>query len=182
MLEFLAIFMSSAFVANQLGTAKVKITFTHEAFIHTWKRRYFLSWEKNIKIPWNMIDSFLFHEDRTFDSFIINLTNNIRYKINRLNILPFTGDFKKFVEEFPELSNKYRNNTNLNIEPVKIKEGPSIYTSKPFKWVIYSLYAGYLILVFTKILNPDTSITWHSLGIIGSGLVFYSIMIANKKG
>jgi hypothetical protein len=55
-LEFLAIFVFSAFVANQLGSAKVKITFTHEAFVHTWTRRYFLSWEKNIKIPWNLVD------------------------------------------------------------------------------------------------------------------------------
>lgn len=108
-LQFLAILVISFYLANKIGMAKVKVVFTNEAIIHIWKRRFLFSWEKNIKIPWDIVDNYVFQEDRTFDSFIINLTNKTRYKINRLNILPIKDDFKKLVKEFPRLSNEYRN-------------------------------------------------------------------------
>jgi hypothetical protein len=67
---------------------KAKVVFTQEGIQHIWERRFILSWEENFIIPWNLVDNYVFQEDRTFDSFIINLTNKTRYKVNRLNVLP----------------------------------------------------------------------------------------------
>lgn len=161
--------------------AKVKLIFTNEAIIHIWERRFFLNWERNIKIPWDIVDNYVFQEDRTFDSFVINLTNKTRYKINRLNVLPIKDDFKKFVKDFPSLSNDYRNGMTSNAQTLKIKEGKSIYASKSFKWIFYFLSAGFLFLTLNKIFSPDSGTTWSALGVIGGGLIFYGLMIKEHK-
>jgi len=180
-IQFLAIFVTSFYLANLIGMAKAKVIFTEDAFVHIWERRFFLSWEKNFKIPWNIVDNYVFQEDRTFDSFIINLENKTRYKIDRLNVLPIKDDFKKLVKDFPKLSNDYRNRQISETETKRIKEGESIFASKSFKWILYFLLAGFLILVLTKILNPNSETTWSSLGVIGSGLLFYGVMIRGQK-
>lgn len=180
-LQFLAILMISFYLANKIGMAKAKVVFTNEAIIHIWKRRFLFSWEKNIKIPWDIVDNYVFQEDKTFDIFIINLTNKTRYKINRLNILPIKDDFKKLVKEFPRLSNEYRNGITTNTDTVKINEGESIYAGKSFKWIFYFLSAAFLALLLTKIFNPNSETTWSSLGVIGSGLLFYDVMIKGQK-
>ena len=158
-LQFLAILMISFYLANKIGMAKAKVVFTNEAIIHIWKRRFLFSWEKNIKIPWDIVDNYVFQEDKTFDSFIINLTNKTRYKINRLNILPIKDDFQKLVKEFPRLSNEYRNRITTNTDTVKINEGKSIYASKSFKWIFYFLSAAFLALLLTKVFNPNSETT-----------------------
>jgi hypothetical protein len=140
-----------------------------------------LSWEKNFIIPWNLVDNYVFHEDRTFDSFIINLTNKTRYKVNRLNVLPIKDDFNRLVKDFPRLSNDYKNELDSDTESKSIKEGESIYASKSFRWVFYFLLTGFLILALTKVFNPDSGTTWSSLGVIGSGVLFYGMMIKDKK-
>ena len=83
-----------------------------------------------------MVDNYVFQEDRTFDSFIINLTNKTRYKVNRLNVFPIKDDFKRLVKEFPKLSNEFKNGIVPEIETKRIKEGESIYASKSFRWSI----------------------------------------------
>lgn len=180
-LQFLAIFMTSFYLANLIGRGKAKIVFNQEGFQHIWLHRFILSWEKNFKIPWNLVDNYVFQEDRTFDSFIINLTNKTRYKINRLNILPIKDDFNRLVKDFPSLSNDYKNGLDSDNEIKQIKEGQSIYVSKSYRWVFFFLLIGFLILVLTKVLNPNSETTWSSLGIIGSGVLFYGLMIKEKK-
>ena len=179
--QFLAIFISSFYLALLLAMASVKIIFTEDGFVHLWNRRFLFSWEKEIKIPWKIVDNYLFHEDRTFDSFIINLTTNKRYKINQLNVLPINDDFKKLIKDFPRLSNKYKTGTGSNNETKIINEGKSIYAGKGFKWIFYFLTLGFIILLLTKILNPESEKTWSSLGVIGTGLMFYGAMIKEKK-
>lgn len=78
-LQFIAIIIISFYLANRIGRAKVKVIFTIEGMLHVWVRRFFFSWERNIKIPWHLVDNYVFQEDRTFDSFIIHLTNKTRY-------------------------------------------------------------------------------------------------------
>ena len=180
-LQFIAILLISFYLANQIGRAKVKVIFTNEGIIHVWVRRFFLSWERDIKIPWDLVDNYVFQEDRTFDSFIINLTNKTRYKINRLNVLPIKDDFKKLVKDFPKLSNEYQKGMTPDTQTMKIKEGESIYASKSFKWIFYFLSAGFLVLILTKVFNPNSETTWSSLGVIGSGLLFYGVMIRGQK-
>jgi hypothetical protein len=75
---------------------KVKVLFTDEGFVHIWQRRFILSWEKNIKISWDIVDNYVFQEDRTFDSFIINLTNKTRYKINILTSFIIDNNINRF--------------------------------------------------------------------------------------
>ena len=176
-IQFIAVFVTSFYLAHLIGMAKAKIIFTEQGFIHIWNRRFLFSWEKNIKIPWEIVGNYLFQEDRTFDSFIINFTNNKRYKINRLNLIPINDDFKKLVKDFPRLSNKYRKGTGSNNGTTTIEEGVSIYASKGFKWIFYFMTFGFIILILTKIFNPDSGTTWSSLGVIGTGLLFYGVMI-----
>ncbi len=180
-LQFLAVFVSSFYLAHLIGMAQAKVTFTQQGFIHTWKRRFLFSWEKDIKIPWEIVDNYLFHEDRTLDSFYINLTTKKRYKINQLNVFPINDDFKKLIKDFPRLSNKYKIGTGSNIETKTINEGKSIYAHKGFKWIFYILTLGFIILLLTKILNPELETTWSSLGVIGTGLLFYGVMIKEKR-
>ena len=180
-LQFLAVFVTSVYLAHLIGMAKAKVTFTEQGFIHTWKRKFLFSWEKDIRLPWEIVDNYLFHEDRTLDSFYINLTTKKRYKINQLNVLPINDDFKKLIKDFPRLSNKYKAGTGTKIETQTIKEGKSIYANKGFKWIFYILALGFIILLLTKILNPESETTWSSLGVIGTGLLFYGVMIKEKK-
>ncbi len=180
-IQFLAVFVTSFYLAHQIGMGKAKVVFTPEGIQHIWERRFILSWEKNFIIPWNIVDNYVFQEDRTFDSFIINLTNKTRYKVNRLNVLPIKDDFNRLVKDFPRLSNDYKNGPDSDSEIKPIKEGESIYASKSFRWVFYFLLAGFLILALTKVFNPDSGTTWSSLGVIGSGVLFYGMMIIGQK-
>ena len=180
-IQFLAIFVISFFIANQVGMAKVKVIFTNEAIVHIWERRFFLSWERNIKIPWQIVDNYVLHEDRTFDSFVINLSNKTRYKINRMNVFPIKDDFQKLVKNFPKLSNDYRNGVNTDIGTIKIKKRESIYARKSFKWIFYFMSIGLLILILTKIFSSDSETTWSSIGVLGSGLMFYGLMIKGQR-
>jgi hypothetical protein len=180
-IQFLAIFVGSFYLANLIGMGKAKVVFTEEGIRHIWERRFILSSEKNFIIPWSLVDNYVFQEDRTFDSFIINLTNKTRYKVNRMNVLPIKDDFNRLVKDFPRLSNDYKSRLDPECETKPIKEGESIYASKSNRWVFYFLSAGFLILAITKILNPDSVTTWSSLGVIGSGMLFYGMMIIRHK-
>lgn len=122
-LQFLAILLISFYIANHIGIAKVKVIFSTEGIIHIWIRRFLLSWEKNIKISWDLVDNYVFQEDRTFDSFIINLTNKTRYKINKQNIFPIKDDFEKLVKDFPKLSNEYKTDLLLIIKLNRLVKG-----------------------------------------------------------
>ena len=180
-IQFLAVFIASFYLAHLIGMGKAKIVFTQAGIQHIWERRFILSREKNYIIPWNIVDNYVFQEDRTFDSFIINLTNKKRYKVNRLNVLPMKDDFKRFVKDFPKLSNDYKNGLVSETNNQLIKEGESIYASKSFRWVFYFLLAGFLILALTKLLNPGSGTTWSALGVIGSGVLFYGMMVLGQK-
>lgn len=180
-IQFIAVFMTSIYLAHLIGMGKVRVVFTQEGIQHIWERRFILSWERNFKIPWNLVDNYVFQEDRTFDSFIINLTNKTRYKVNRLNFIPINDDFNRLVKDFPRLSNDYKKGLDFDSETKSIKEGESIYASKSFRWVFYFLLSGFLILAMTKVFNPDSGTTWSSLGVIGSGVLFYGMMIIGQK-
>ena len=180
-IQFFSIFVTSFYFAHLIGMAKARVIFTEEFFIHVWERKFLFSWEKNLKIPWNIVDNYVFQEDRTFDSFIINLTNKTRYKINRINVFPIKDDFKSFHRDFKRLSNEYRKGVVPENDKLMIKEGESIYASKSFKLIFYFLSVGYLVLVFTKVFNSESETTWSSLGVIGSGLLFYWAMMKGQK-
>ena len=180
-IQFLAVFTTSVYLAHLIGMGKAKVVLSQEGIQHIWERRFFLSWERNFKIPWNLVDNYVFQEDRTFDSFIINLTNMTRYKVNRLNFFFIKDDFNRLVKDFPKLSNDFKNGLDSDIEPKLIKEGESIYANKSFRWVFYFMLTGFLILVMTKVFNPDSGTTWSSLGVIGSGVLFYGMMIIGQK-
>ena len=179
-IQFVAIFVSSFYLAQMIGMAKAKVLFTDEGFIHIWERRFLLSREKTIKISWDKIDSYVFQKDRTFDSFLINLTSKQRYKINRLNVLPINDDFKKLLKDFPRLSNNFQE-VIISNSKVTINEGETIYASKAFKWIFYFMLGGFVILLTGKIINSESGSTWSSLGVIGSAILFYGTMIRKKK-
>ncbi len=180
-LQFIFIILISFYMANKAGMAKVKVIFTNEAIIHIWERRYFLSWEKDIKIPLDIVDNYIFQEDRYFDSFTINLTNKTRYKIYRLNFIPIKDDFRKLLRDYPYFVNDYRNGMSSDTKLENIKVAESIYALKSFKWIFYIFSAGFLLLLFTKVFDTNSEITWSSLGVIGSGLLFYWTMIKENS-
>jgi hypothetical protein len=180
-LQFVPILLVSLLIANKIGTAKIKIIFNSEAIIHIWERKFPVSWERNITIPWGIVDNYVFQNDRTFDSFIINLKNNTRYKIDRQNMFPEKDDFKKLVQKFPGLSNDYRNKEVTNNQKFEIIKGKSFYESKSFKLIFYFLVTALLLLIINKIINPNSETTWSAIGMLGSGLLFYGTMIQWKK-
>ena len=180
-LQFLAELLISFYLATLIGMGKAKVTLTAEAYLHVWERKFLFSWEKNLRIPWEIVDNYVFQEDRTFDSFIINLTTKQRYKINKLNVIPSNDDFKKLVADFPRLSNKCRNGDNIDSRVSLIKEGRSIYASQSFKWIFYFMVAGFVFLLLTKLLNLESETPWSSIVIIGSGLIFYGLMIKGRR-
>lgn len=179
--QILVVFIISFYLSHLIGMAKAKIVFTHDGLQHIWERRFILSWEKNQIIPWNLVDNYVFQEDRTFDSFIINLTNKTRYKINRMNILPMKDDFNQLVKDFPKLSNEYKAGSDADIKTKAINVGETIYQSKSFRWLFYLLLIGFLILVISKVLIPNTGTSWGILLTMGSAVTFYGIMIKNHK-
>ena len=137
------------------------------------------SFEKTIKIPWSIIDNYVFEEDRFFDSFIINLTTNRRYRINRLNVLSIKDDFDDFRENFPNLANYYRSK-NVPEEAKDIEEGENFYATKEFRWIYYILAIIFIfIVIFSILFNSITN--WGNLVAIACALVFYGIMIKTNK-
>ena len=101
-LIFTGILISSILLAKVVSIAKIKIVFTEEAFLHIWKRRFLLSQEKDLEIPWNIVDKYYFESYRTVDSIVVNLKNKTKYKISRQNFFPMNDDFGKLAEEFPK--------------------------------------------------------------------------------
>jgi hypothetical protein len=169
----------SFYLSILLGQARAKIVFTKEALLHIWERRFLFSWEKDVIIPWKIVESYVIEEDRTWDSFIINLSTETRYKISRLNILSIKDDFDKLVKDFPRLSNEFKENgsdTSLNL----ITEGKSKYESKSFRQSLYILLTVLLILCIIKIINSDSLISLWSLGVIGSAIAYYWLMMKRK--
>jgi hypothetical protein len=179
-LQFAAILFISIYLAQIISRAKAKVILSQEGFLHIWERKFFFSLEKNLNIAWDNIESYVFQEDRTFDSFIINLTTKQRYKINRLNFIPINDDFRSFISDFPKLSNEFLKGETSN-HKCRIKEGETIYEGKAFKWILYFMTVGFLALLVAKILNPDSSSSWGSLGVIGSGILFYGTMALRKR-
>ena len=84
---------------------------TNDEIIQLWKRRFLLNWEKDIKIPWNIVDNYGFCSDRTCDSIIINLKNKTKYKIDKLNVFPMNDDFKRLEKELLKLHRKGKEET-----------------------------------------------------------------------
>lgn len=179
-LLILVAFIISFYLSYHLGLGKAKIVFDEEGLHHILEHRFIFSSEKNHLIPWNTIDSYTFQEDRTFDSFIINLIDNRRYKIDKMNILPIKDDFNQLVKDFPKLSNDYKNRSS-DSETKLIKEGKSIYASKMFNLFLYFLSIGFLVLFLNKMFYPKSSISWASLSLIGSFVFYYWIMKSKKK-
>jgi hypothetical protein len=181
-LQFAIVFILTTYFTHLITLAKARVILTEEGIKHIWERRFILSWEKNFIIPWNLVENYVFHQDRTFDSFIINLKNKRRYKINRLNIFPIRDDFYELVNNFPRLADEYKNfgSKTGRITP-SIKHGDSIYSGIAFKVVLYIMAGILLILVATKILNPASQMNWATIGFLGFGVLFYGTMIMQQK-
>ena len=182
----LVLFSVSFYLARLVGSAKIKIVFTEEAFLHIWERKFLFSSEKDIKISWDIMDDYVFERERGFNSFIINLTINQRYKINKQTFFPFKDDFDKFRRSFPVLANRYlannyRNQTIPEEEIKKIKRGESFFASQEFKWIYYAMIVGFTAIVIGLIIFPNSATNKGSLMILASTLVFYGIMLKTKN-
>lgn len=175
--------VAAFYFSSLIGQARIKLVFTKEALLHVWESHFWFSWEKDISIPWEIIDTYVFEEDRTWDSFIINLTTKLRYKIDRLNIIPVKDDFDKLVKDFPNLSNHFKEGVELSHDTAfnSIKEGVSKYQSKSYKQGIYILTIAFIILFIFKITNSGKLAGILSLGVIGSAIAYYWSMINAKK-
>ena len=118
-----AIFISAC-ISYYTGSAKVKIVYTKEAFLHIWKTKYLFCRENDIKIPWEIVDNY----DVKDRSFIINLTNKKRYNI---------GFFRDkylcdFALQFDYLSNHYRSQNNPNLPVIGLAKPKKFYKTEEF--------------------------------------------------
>jgi hypothetical protein len=97
---FAIVFAISFYIASFFATAKIMIILTEDSILHFWKRRFFLNWEKDIKNPLEIVDNYAFKSDRTCDTIIVNLSNKMKYKIEKLNIFPMNDDFRRLENDF----------------------------------------------------------------------------------
>ncbi len=178
-LGFAAALILIFFVACWIARAKAKVIFTEEAFLHIWEKRFFLSFEKDIEIPWSKVDDYVFMPDRFFDSFIINLIPDGRYKITKISILP-EDDFEKLHAEFPLWANRCLKQNAPEGEAREIKKSGGFYATKEFRWIVYILSAGFICLVAAASIFSDRGTNWGGLGVIGCALVFYLLMIRRR--
>lgn len=183
-LIIIALFVITFFLSKLIGQANIKLVFTKEALLHIWENRFLFSCEKNVTIPWNIVDNYVFEEDRTWNSFIINLSTKRRYKIDRLNIIPIKDDFDQLIKDFPRLSNKFKkeieidSNSSLNL----IEEGENKYASRSFRQSLYILSIAFFILCILKIISSGELTSLWSLGVIGCALAYYwSMQKTNDK-
>ncbi|QNL22220.1 hypothetical protein HZR84_09815 [Hyphobacterium sp. CCMP332] len=180
-MEIGSILIVSFYLAHLVSRAKVEIVLDKRGFSHIWIRRFFFSKKKDLHLKWGSISTFDFHEDRTFDAFILQLENNGCYEIDRLNLIPIKDDFKSLVHEFQTISNNFKNTDQLTIHDNWIEKAPNPYKTKSFKYAFYFLSLGFILLTLIKIFNPNESIAWSSLGVIFFGLLFYGSMIYEEN-
>lgn len=179
---FIVVFLISSYIAHLITLAKARVVLTSEGIKHIWERRFIFSYEKNFIIPWDLVDNYVFHQDRAFDSFTINLTNKRRYKVTRLSVLPIKDDFYNLVNDFPKLADEYRNSgSSTGKEKQLIKHGESIYSGMVFKVSFFIMVAILLILVIMKIFNPDSQMNWTAIGVLGFAVLFYGTMMMQEK-
>ncbi len=180
-LQMTVVFLGSIYLAHVICLEKGKVILKKEGIMHTWERRFFLNWEKDFLIPWALVDNYVFEEDRTFDSFIINLSNNTRYRVNRINILPIKDDFYKLVRDFPKVSNEMKSELTSVEGGHSIKRGKSIYETKGFRLIFRFMVIAYLFMLYNALSNQDAHVSWGALGVIGFSLLFYSTLLKGRK-
>jgi hypothetical protein len=180
--QFVVVLIPIVHLTHLITLAKARVILTTDGVKHIWVRRFMLNWEKNFIIPWDIVDDYVFHEDRTFDSFIINMKNKRRYKLNRFNVFPIKDDFYKLVNDFPRLADEYKNATvPSESRRSSIKHGESIYAGIVFKGALIVMALILLLFVIMKVLNPDSQMTWTTIGFLGSAVLFYGLMMVQQK-
>lgn len=145
-LKTFTVFAISFYIAYLIGKAKIKILMTDEGFFHIWERKFLLSFEQNIKISWDLIKDYVIEEHRYIDCFTINLNINKRYKISRLSNPFIKDDYDKFLDDFPQISNRFKGNMNQSNKSPIVK-GLSFYESKEFKWFIYFIILAIILIL-----------------------------------
>lgn len=101
-------FAISLYFSSILSIAKIKVTVSSEGFIHTWQRKFIFSKEKDIKIPFEIVENSNSKSDRSFDTFTITLKNKIKYEIETLNIFK-NDEFSRFEKDFPKYLKQFKN-------------------------------------------------------------------------
>ena len=163
----LLIFIFMYYLAYLFSRAKVEIQLTEQGLIHRWEKNFLLSKNKEIRIPWEMIDSYQYESDRNCDSFIIFLNNGMKYEISRNNLINDLRFFSKGIEtshndfnrlsvDFQEVANFYKKQKHPGTSPVTYNKKNGFYKSKVFKWmlvVIAIVLTGYLLLFYFNELN-----------------------------
>ncbi len=114
-IQSLILFIFSCYLSHYLTFGKIRLKITNKGIEHIWVKRFLFNKEPNFIIPWNRIVDFETTSHQLFDQTFINLTNQIRYKINRCNAILIKDDFKAFVKEFPELLKTHKQGGQKNI-------------------------------------------------------------------
>lgn len=151
-----------------LSRGKIKIELTDEAFRTIWVKRFFLSRESNIELGWDRIINYVNQEDRGLDSFRLTLTNNQQFKFYRYTYFPQKDDFQKFLTQFPKFINSISHSNSVAIE-----KGKTDFQTKSFKWLLIILTLIASGLLINKIINPNSGMSWPTLGVILTGILFY---------
>lgn len=179
---FIFVYVLSFFVALFVATAKVKVIFTEDAFLHIWEKKFLFSREKDIEIPWAIMDKYVLEIDRNSKDFIINLKTNIRYRIRKFTLISIQDDFDKMVRAFSRHANDYRKKHVSEEDTTLIKEGKTIYEEKYFEYGYYFfLFVFIVLLLVPAILDPEQDANWAKLAFWGSLFGFYGYMIRRHK-
>lgn len=159
-----------------LSTGKIRISIQEDGIRYLWIKRFFLSKEDNILINWEQIVSYLFEEDRGLQSFELDLTNGLRYKINRINHFPFNDDYKKFKHQFPT----YIRNRN-KMDNIKITKGKTVFEEANFKYVLYLMAMILVFLIYDKMSHLESETNWGTIALLFSIISIYFIKVKKNK-
>lgn len=168
-ITFPIMFFLSLYIAHNLSQGRAKVTVDINGIHHDWIKRFMFNKSKNLLIPWSYVENYVFETQHYYDSFIINLNNKMRYVLTKNTLLTKHDDFYRLIDEFPVKAYNLRYLDEIEYKK-PIEKGKTIYQEKGFKWQVYFFIGLFLILLFSKIINPEINTRWSALVSIGFGL------------
>jgi hypothetical protein len=165
------------FFASRLSKASAKIIVTEKSITHIWNKKFMLSKEDDLTIPWGEIKSYGLHGDRLFDNFEFNLKNKTRYQINRLSFVFYKDDFKLFIADLPILTEKNGTNVTDSEHRRFLADSKDSLAPKIIKGFIILVGLLFTFMLLSKIFIPDSQINWTGIYVTGAVLVLYLIYL-----
>ena len=156
------------FLISKFSSGTIKIELSEDYYRVKWVRQFFLGKQPNLEVKWNQVISYIDEEDRLVHRFGLNLVKSIKIKFYRFDKIKQTDDFESYLKDLPELLAKMPLGSR-----VKVKKAKSRYEIPSFKTFLIVITIISLGMLFDLVFNPQSSMSWITLGSILTGILFY---------